>query len=329
MTISWRKAAIYALVSILFTAGLTLGSRIYLTHSLQNMTKAEDKAITRMKLMTPPQPAVIRKSVPAEPAAAEAGLSRLASIRQRGVIRVGYHKENLPFSFFNRYGDLVGLDIDIAHALADDLGVRIEFIPFDFESLDELLAEDHFDIAMSGIPILPGSLREMTFSDAYLYTNWAFVVKDHLRAEFASLENIINMQGLTIGASTGADAAFDVERSFPNAKAVKLISISEFFISDQENIDCLLVSAEAGSAWTLLYPEYQVVVPKPRLAVQPIGFPVAGGGQDLLNYLNSWIDVATKHKLFEEVHDHWILGRGAEVKQPRWSVIKDVLHWVE
>ena len=121
MTISWRKAAIYALVSILFTVGLTLGSRIYLTHSLQNMTKAEDKAITRMKLKTKPQPAVIRKTVSQESAAVEASLSRLKSIRQRGVIRIGYHKENLPFSFFNRYGDLVGLDIDLAHALAEDL----------------------------------------------------------------------------------------------------------------------------------------------------------------------------------------------------------------
>jgi len=329
MAVNWRKVVIYSLVSVVLTLGLTLGSRVYLTLSLQSLSKADDKKITRMKLMTPPQPAVIRKSVPAEPATLEPGLSRLTSIRQRGVIRVGYHKENLPFSFFNRYGDLVGLDIDIAHALADDLGVRIEFIPFDFEDLDELLAEDHFDIAMSGIHILPGSLRKMVFSDAYLYTNWAFVVKDHLREEFASLENVQNMQGLTIGISTGPEAAFGVERAFPNAEAVELDSISEFFITDQENIDCLFVSAEAGSAWTLLHPEYQVVVPKPRLAVQPIGFPVAGGDQDLINYLNSWIDVVKKHKLIDRLHDHWILGQGAEENQPRWSIIKDVLHWVK
>jgi Na+/H+-dicarboxylate symporter len=329
MKINWHKVVIYSLVSVILTVGLTLGSRIYLTLSVQSLSKAEDTKITQMKLMTPPQPAVIHRSVPKEPAVAEVDVSRLESIRQRGVIRVGYHKENLPFSFFNRYGDLVGLDIDLAHALADDLGVRIEFIPFDFETLDELLAEDQFDIAVSGIPILPSALREMTFSDAYLYTNWAFVVKDHLRDEFASLENIRNMQDLTIGVSAGADAAFDVERAYSNAKAVKLVSISEFFVADQENIDCLLVSAEAGSAWTLMHPEYQVVVPRPRLAVQPIGFAVAGGDQALINYLNSWIDVTKKHKLIEELNDHWILGRGAEEKKPRWSVIRDVLNWID
>jgi Na+/H+-dicarboxylate symporter len=329
MKINWRKVLTYSLISVVLTVGLTLGSRVYLTLSLQSLSKSGDTKITRMKLMTPPQPAVIRKSVPAEPAAIEADVSRLEAIRQRGKIRVGYHKDNLPFSFFNRYGDLVGFDIDIAHALADDLRVRIEFIPFDFEELSGQLAEDHFDIAMSGIVVLPGSLREMVFSDAYLYTNWAFVVKDHLREEFASLENVRNMQDLTIGISAGPEAAFDVERAFPNAKAVKLDSVSGFFVSDQENIDCLFVSAEAGSAWTLLHPEYQVVVPKPRLGTQAVGIAVAGGDQDLLNYLNSWIDVSKRHKLIEELHDHWILGRGAEEKQTRWSVIRDVLGWVE
>ncbi len=329
MTIHWRKVAIYSLVSVIFTLGLTLGSRIYLTHSLQNLAKTEDQAVTKMKLKMEPQPAKIRKTVPAEAAALEPGLSRLESIRQRGVIRIGYHNDNLPFSFFNRYGDLVGLDIDLAHALAEDLKVRIEFIPFDFENLAELLAEDHFDIAMSGIFILPGSLRKMTFSDAYMYTNWAFVVKDHQRAEFSSLEDIQNMEGLTIGLSGLAESAVEVEKYFSLAKAVQLDAVSEFFKAEQENIDCLLISAEAGSAWTLLYPEYQVVVPKPMIGVQPLGFPVAGGDQELLNYVNSWIDLVANVKVIDELHDHWILGRGADEKQPRWSVMRDVLGWVD
>jgi hypothetical protein len=31
----------------------------------------------------------------------------------------------------------------------------------------------------------------------------------------------------------------------------------------------------------------------------------------------------------QTAYDHWILGRTAEEKKPRWSVIRDVLHWVE
>ncbi|MGD8461872.1 MAG: hypothetical protein PVH27_16075 [Desulfobacterales bacterium] len=41
------------------------------------------------------------------------------------------------------------------------------------------------------------------------------------------------------------------------------------------------------------------------------------------------VDVVVKGKLVEELFDHWILGRGAEEKQPRWSIIRDVMGWVD
>jgi len=31
----------------------------------------------------------------------------------------------------------------------------------------------------------------------------------------------------------------------------------------------------------------------------------------------------------DALHQHWILGRDAVGRRPRWSVIRDVLHWVE
>jgi hypothetical protein len=136
---------------------------------------------------------------------------------------------------------------------------------------------------MSGIFILPSSLRGMAFSDSYMQTNWAFVVKDHLRHQFESLEDIKNMDGLTIGIAAERSVKLEVERAFPLAKAVQLDSASEFFETDWNNVDCLLISAEAGSAWTLLYPQYQVVVTKPVLGIQLSGYPAAGGDQELLN----------------------------------------------
>lgn len=329
MAVNWRRVAIYAIVSILLSFGVTLGGRAYLTISLQKLVSAEDRALTKMKLRQNPQPATIRKTVPRKTAKLEPGLSRLENIRRRGMIRIGYHKDNLPFSFFNRYDELVGFDIDLAHALAEDLGVRVEFIPFDFETLGQQVNEDQFDIAMSGIFILPSALRGMVFSDSYMYTNWAFVVKDHLRHQFESLVDIKNMDGLTIGIAAERSVKLEVERAFPQAKAVQLDSAREFFEAEWENVDCLLISAEAGSAWTLLYPQFQVVVPKPLLGAQLLGYPIAGGDQDLLNYINSWIDIVITSKFRDEIHNHWILGKGAEEKKPRWSVIRDVLHWVE
>ena len=329
MTVKWRHIAVYGIISILLTLAVILGTRAYLAFSLQNLSSSKDLALTGMALQSEPQPAIVQKTVLPRSIKPDPELSRLENIKQSGLIRVGYHKDNLPFSFFNRHGDLVGFDIDLAHTLAKDLGVQIEFIPFDFETLDRQFKDDQFDIAMSGIFILPSYLRQVVFSNSYMRTNWAFVVRDHLRHRFKSLEDIKSMDGLTIGLAAEKSAEFEVERRFPLAEAVQLDSVSEFFETGWEYVDCLLISAEAGSAWTLLYPQYQVVVPEPVLGTQLLGYPIVDGDQELLNYINSWIDIISANNYREELYNHWILGKGAREKRPRWSVIRDVLEWVD
>jgi hypothetical protein len=36
-----------------------------------------------------------------------------------------------------------------------------------------------------------------------------------------------------------------------------------------------------------------------------------------------------KDGTIQKAYDYWVLGKQFKKKQPRWSVIRDVLHWVE
>jgi ABC-type amino acid transport substrate-binding protein len=108
-----------------------------------------------------------------------------------------------------------------------------------------------------------------------------------------------------------------------------LSSESQFFEDPPEHIDALLTSAEGGSAWTLLYPEFQVVNPMPRKARLPVAYPYAGPDPKFQKFLDAWIHQQDGNGTVEELYDHWILGRGAEIRERRWSVVRDVLHWVD
>jgi hypothetical protein len=48
-----------------------------------------------------------------------------------------------------------------------------------------------------------------------------------------------------------------------------------------------------------------------------------------VDFVNIWIDLKKKDKTIKALYDHWILGKAAEKKEPRWSIIRDVLHWVK
>src|SRR5687768_15103924 len=65
----------------------------------------------------------------------------LAEIRRRGTLRVGLDASFPPFEMMNADNQIVGLDVDIATALASALGVELEIVNIGFDGLyDALLA---------------------------------------------------------------------------------------------------------------------------------------------------------------------------------------------
>ena len=85
--------------------------------------------------------------------------------------------------------------------------------------------------------------------------------------------------------------------------------------------------AESGAAWTLIHPDYTVVVPQPDPVELPTAIGVARGAGELLDVVDEWVLYATSEGITDRAYEYWILGRGAEDRPPRWSILRDVLGW--
>ena len=123
--------------------------------------------------------------------------------------------------------------------------------------------------------------------------------------------------------------AREIQNVVPMAEVVQLETISQFFENPPEPMDVLLTSAEGGSAWTLIHPSYTVVNPQSRPEKIPISYPYAGPDLRFEKFLEHWIQLRRSDGTVEDLYDYWILGRGAADHEPRWSVIRDVLKWVD
>jgi len=97
----------------------------------------------------------------------------------------------------------------------------------------------------------------------------------------------------------------------------------------RETFDALVMPAESGSVLTLLYPKFTVVVPEPEVVKIPLAYPVARRDQDWAHFLNTWIELKRRDGTIDTLYRHWILGKQAGKRQPRWSIMRNVLHWVE
>ena len=83
------------------------------------------------------------------------------------------------------------------------------------------------------------------------------------------------------------------------------------------------------AAWTLLYHKFQVVAPVPDVAKILVAYPIGGGDREFAEFVSQWIMIKKNGLEFPRLYDHWILGKDAVPKQPRWSIIRDVFNWVQ
>jgi len=242
---------------------------------------------------------------------------------------VGYLKDALPFVYRNDDGNIVGLEADMAHLLASELGVGLEFIRVENHAIGRQLAAGRIDIMMSGLLITPERSLELHFTEPHLKSTLGLVVPDHDRGRFDTNAELRALSDVRIAAVNLPYYSRFVKRYLPNLEIAELSSAREFFKAEPGQYDALLFSAEAGSAWTIVYPQFSVVVPKPRTVTAPIGLGLPRDAPLLADFVETWLTLQREAGILERLQSYWILGEGAEPTEPRWSVIRNVLGWVD
>ena len=291
----------------------------------------KDEVIRQMHAPRQGASPIVHRNLESARLEAGAGAPTLEALRERGTLRVGYDPVNLPMSFFNLDDELVGLDVELALELAEALGVRAEFVPIDWSELPAMLADGTIDV-MPGIWYRPNWFASLRLSAPYLTGTMSLAVRDERRREFARVEDLRRSRGLTVGIPLDRrQVQYSLQRYFGDAE-VELVLLEfwgPFFEGQHPEIDAFLMPAENASAWTLLHPEYTVVVPQPDPVRVPTGFGVALHADDLLTAVNEWVVFATSEGMIQRAHDYWVLGQGAEERGPRWSILRDVLRWTD
>ncbi len=123
---------------------------------------------------TPLIPAQVSPAAPpaaaaTPPAATAARAERLPVFRARGEVRVCMWPEYFAISYRNpRNGELEGIDIDMARALAARLNVRLTFVETNFGEFMDRVDDGSCDIAMMAVGITPPRAQRIAFSKPYL-----------------------------------------------------------------------------------------------------------------------------------------------------------------
>ena len=325
----WNRPRIVRYLAV--TAALAFvvigGSRAVFA-SVMQQPYTKDQVLAGMHLLKTASSATIVQAPDGSPAMPDGG-SVLDAIRSRGALRVGFLSDSLPYAFFNGRGELVGFDVELAHRLAEELGVRLELVPVQRERLDEDLARGSCDLVMSGLAVTTLRASRITLSNAYLDETLAFVVPDEARERFTTWEDVRALGGIRIAVPNVHYYIDKLRLLAPQAVVQPFTDFNATFAAGRGGSDAIALPAERGSAWTLMYPAYSVVVPEPGVVKIPLAYPIARHDQAFTAFVNTWIDLKRKDGTFDAAFQYWILGKTTADRTPRWSIIRNVLHWVE
>ena len=177
-------------------------------------------------------------------------------IIDKGVLVVGTDSAYAPFAFVDTTSDStdpVGIDVEIAKAIADEIGVDIQLEPMQFKALLSSLTAGMVDICIDGITPTDERKEVADFSDSYIECQDRMMIQADRAAELSTLEDFY---GKKIAANSGSiqekftkDFITDADIfSSPNLPT----SVMELKAG---NVDGIVVERSVGQQYLEAYPE--------------------------------------------------------------------------
>ena len=146
-------------------------------------------------------------SAPAQSGAASGSL--IERINNKGTITVGTEGTYAPFTYHDKDGKLTGYDVEVTRAVADKLGIKVEFKETQWDSMMAGLKAGRFDIVANQVG-LTSPERQATFdkSEPYSWSGAVLVVrKDSNIKSIDDIKGVKTAQSLTSNYGEKAKAA--------------------------------------------------------------------------------------------------------------------------
>ncbi len=155
----------------------------------------------------------------------------LDDIKKSGKLVVGTSADFAPYEFhiIDDAGNdvIVGFDMALAKAIADDIGVELEIKDMNFDSILMELTSGNIDLGIAGFSPDPERAKTVDFSDLYYLGGQSFAI---LKANAGKYDSYDDFAGLQVGAQSGSIQADLLAANCPDAQPVLLKTVPDIIM---------------------------------------------------------------------------------------------------
>ena len=245
---------------------------------------------------------------------------RLAAVLTRQELRVGLSGAQPPLNMKNRAGELIGLEVDLAEALAHSMNLKLRFVEKPFAELLDALEADEVDLVISGVSITPERNARVAFAGPYMVSGKSLLT---LSEEIANASDVALLNNPTrrFAALEGSTSHALVEDAFPQAKLVSTVDYDTAIeMVKQGEVDALIADFPICALSVVRYPDAGLRTLGTPFTIEPLGVALPADAPLFVNLVENYINTLESTGTLVQLKARWFSpGPSIHLKSPTWN----------
>ena len=222
---------------------------------------------------------------------------------KEGTLTVGISPDYPPFENIEN-GEIVGFEPDLAAALGEKMGLKVEFANLNFDAiLTAVDAATQVDCGISGFSIDPERQKLVNFSKSYFVDDLAVAT---MKAGSYTTEEALKGEGVKIAVQSGTTGESYIQENFPNAEVVPFTNSNDCFAAMAAGkVDAVCTNAAVvASMVKVSYTDAAIVAN--YATGEEYGIAVAKSNEALLAAFNKALSELETEGTLEKISNKWL-----------------------
>ncbi len=224
-------------------------------------------------------------------------------IATEGVLRAGVDLSYPPFAGVDK-GEKAGIDVDVAAALAERLGLKLELVDLKASAVPAALKAKQIDIALGAMPISDAVLADVTVAGSYLTDGPALfsMVASGTPTPTATPDGL---GALLVGVQQGSDSFWIMESEYGEGFASPSATLRETFEAlAAGEIDVVVADAVVGAYLARDFPGATFVVQ--YSSAEPLGVLVTKDATEFETAIRKELDALASEGVLDAIRTKWV-----------------------
>ena len=206
-----------------------------------------------------------------------------------------------PYEYYDN-GQLVGIDIEVAGAIAEKLGMTLETTDIAFESIIPGVQAGKYDIGMAGVTVNEERLQQVNFSDSYATGVQVVIVK-----EGGKVQSLDDMADAIIGTQSGTTGFIYASGDFGDDH-VKSFTKTTDAVEALKNgqVDCVLLDNAPAEALVDANPDAGLSILETAYTVEDYAIAINKENTDLQAKINAALAELVADGTLQSIIDKYI-----------------------